>query len=145
MDRTPTASSLAFSIDGAREILERTPGVMRALLAGLGDGWTTHNEGGDTWAPYDVIGHLIHGEKTDWMERIGKCLSEDDKAFHKFDRTAMFEESRGKTLTQLLDEFAALRQANLAKFDTLGLSDLDLQRTGIHPTFGTVTLRQLLA
>lgn len=128
-----------------REILERTPHVLNALLRGLNEDWTMHNEGGETWTPYDVVGHLVHGEKTDWMARIRKCLSTDDKAFVKFDRTAMFEESAGKSLDRLLDEFADLRAQNLREFGLLQLDDARLESTGIHPTFGEVRLRQLLA
>ncbi|MBK9177678.1 MAG: DinB family protein [Flavobacteriales bacterium] len=145
MDRTEIPSSLAFSIPRSLEILERTPSVLRALLHGLSDEWTRHNEGGDTWTPYDVLGHLIHGEQTDWMARIKKCLSTDDKAFVKFDRTAMFRESKGKDLAQLLDEFESLRKKNLAEFKAMGITEAQLDSTGIHPTFGEVKLRQLLA
>lgn len=119
MDRSTIPDSLDFSLPRTLEILERTPLVLRALLAGLSDDWTTHNEGGESWTPYDVVGHLVHGEKTDWMARIRKCLSTDDKAFVKFDRTAMFEESLGKTLEQLLDEFAELRKQNLTELRAL--------------------------
>lgn len=145
MDRTTIPSTSTFSINGMLEILERTPRVLRELLAGLSDEWTMHNEGGGTWTPYDVVGHLVHGEKTDWMARINKCLSPDDKAFVKFDRTAMFQESVGRSLQELLDEFAQLRAKNLRAFSALGLSEDQLESTGIHPSFGQVRLRQLLA
>jgi hypothetical protein len=145
MDRSHIPSSSTFSIPHMLEILERTPNVLRTLLNGLSDEWTLHNEGDDTWTPYDVVGHLIHGEQTDWMERLHKCLSTNDKAFRKFDRTAMFEESQGKTLEQLLDEFAVLRKQNLDELRSLNLTEEDLQNTGIHPSFGEVKLRQLLA
>lgn len=145
MDRSAIASSLDFSTSRSLEILERTPSVLRALLHGLSDDWTTHNEGGDTWTPFDVVGHLIHGERTDWMARIRKCLSTDDKAFVKFDRTAMFEESKGKNLPQLLNEFEVLRQKNLAELKALEITETELDSIGIHPTFGEVKLRQLLA
>ena len=138
-------SSLAFSIPRSLEILERTPAVLRALLEGLSDHWTTHNEGGDTWSPYDVVGHLVHGERADWMVRVKKCLSTDDKAFAKFDRTAMFEESKGKGLPQLLNEFEALRRKNIAELRALEVNETQLDSIGIHPTFGEVKLRQLLA
>ena len=93
------------------EILERTPAVLDKLLRGLPDHWSRANEGAGTWSAYDVVGHLIHGEHTDWMERLHKCLSEDAEAkkFRPFDRTAMFTESMGRSLEDLLDEFAALR------------------------------------
>lgn len=145
MDRTNIPSTASFSIPGMLAILERTPNVLHALLGGLDEDWTHHNEGGDTWTPYDVVGHLAHGERTDWMARIRKCLSTDDKAFVRFDRTAMFAESEGRSLEDLLDEFAALRQHNLVALGALGISATDLDSTGIHPTFGEVKLRQLLA
>ncbi|QQR85692.1 MAG: DinB family protein [Flavobacteriales bacterium] len=145
MDRTTIPSSSDFTIAGMLAILERTPNVLHALLSGLDEEWTHHNEGGDTWTPYDVVGHLVHGERTDWMARIRRCLSTHDKAFVKFDRTAMFIESSGKTLDDLLDEFAALRQHNLLAFRALDITDADLGSLGIHPTFGEVELRQLLA
>ncbi len=145
MDRTTIPSISTFSIDGMKEILERTPRTLRELLSGLSEEWTMHNEGGETWTPYDVVGHLVHGEKTDWMARIKKCLSVDDKAFVKFDRTAMFEESVGKSLDELLDEFARLRAKNLRELEDLDLNPARLESIGIHPTFGEVHLRQLLA
>jgi hypothetical protein len=145
MDRSTIPSSLPFSIERTLEIIERTPAVLRALLTGLSDDWTMHNEGPDTWTPYDIVGHLVHGEKTDWMARIRKCLSTDDKAFVKFDRFAQYEESKGKTLTQLLDEFEELRRANIVAFKALRLSPEQLKSTGIHPTFGEVRLHELIA
>lgn len=145
MDRSAIPSSLPFSIPRSLEILERTPAVLRALLEGLSDDWTQHNEGGETWTPFDVMGHLVHGEKTDWMTRIKKCLSTDDKAFVKFDRTAMFEESKGKNLHQLLSEFESLRRKNLSELKALEITEVQLDSIGIHPTFGEVKLRQLLA
>lgn len=145
MVRSNIQSSLSFSIPRSLEILERTPSVLRALLHGLSADWTTHNEGGDTWTPYDVVGHLVHGEHTDWIARIKKCLSTDDKAFVKFDRTAMFEESKGKNLPQLLSEFESLRRKNIAELKALEITEAQLDSIGIHPTFGEVKLRQLLA
>lgn len=145
MDRSAIPTSIPFSIERTLEIIERTPGVLRALLQGLSDDWIHHNEGGESWTPYDVVGHLVHGERTDWMARIRKCLSTDDKAFVKFDRTAMFEESKGKDLAHLLDEFESLRMKNLGEFKAMSITEPQLEDTGIHPTFGVVKLRQLLA
>jgi hypothetical protein len=133
-----------FTIDYGIEILERTPGALRVLLGGLSPAWTSATEGPDTWSPYDVVGHLIHGERTDWMARVGVILK-DGGTFATFDRFAQFRESQGKSLARLLDEFAAARQDNLQTLRALRLTDADLGRTGIHPTFGEVTLRQLLA
>jgi hypothetical protein len=136
---------MQFDIQMAIPILERTPQVIEALLYGLPDEWILRNEGPDTWSPYDVVGHLIHGEKTDWIQRMNIILGEGDKHFHPFDRTAMFAESQGKSLNQLLDEFKVLRKDNLQQLQAIPFTDELLNRTGIHPKFGTVTLRQLLA
>lgn len=145
MDRSAIPSSSTFSIEHMMEILERTPRVLRELLTGLSDDWTMHNEGDGTWTPYDVVGHLLHGERTDWIVRIRKCLSNDDKAFEPFDRTAMFAESEGKSLAELLEEFEQARAGNLQELKGLRLSEEELDRIGIHPSFGEVRLRQLLA
>jgi hypothetical protein len=135
-----------FELGKAIAVLERTPGVLRALLAGLPDDWTTGNEGPDTWSPYDVVGHLIHGERTDWIARLEMILDDGpDRTFAPFDRFAQFRESRGTSLTQLLDEFAEARAANLVRLRAFDLTESDLDRTGIHPAFGTVTARQLLS
>jgi len=137
---------MKFNLPQAIEVLERTPIVLDTLLHGLSTEWTTNNEGGDTWSPYDVMGHLIHGEKTDWTQRMEIILSQgDNKTFASFDRFAQFEESKGKTLTQLLDEFKTAKQYNLAILKSKNLTGSDLTKTGTHPMFGTVTLEQLLA
>jgi hypothetical protein len=137
---------MAFNLDRSIQVLERTPRVLDSMLSGLDDEWTTTNEGENTWSPYDVMGHLIHGERTDWLTRLRIILGDGpDKRFAPFDRFAQFEESRGKSLADLLEEFAALRAAGLRDLRALELSDADLDRTGIHPKFGTVTARQLLA
>lgn len=134
-----------FNIDKALEILEQTPRTIRPLLENLSDEWIFSNEGEDTWSPFDVVGHLIHGEKTDWIQRLNKVLSEDDKYFEPFDRFAQFESSKGKSLEQLLVEFEVLRSKNLSIFKSLNINEADLSKTGIHPDFGEVTLQQLLA
>jgi hypothetical protein len=137
---------MSFDLDRYLEVLERTPATLRAMLGGLSDEWTSGNEGPDTWSPYDVLGHLIHGENTDWMARLDIILSDaDDKTFVPFDRFAQFEESRGKTIADLLHEFERLREANVARIRGLDLTDVQLDRTGTHPEFGAVTLRQLLS
>jgi hypothetical protein len=137
---------MAYDLTRSMQVLERTPRVLESLLSGLDDEWTTRNEGNDTWSPFDVMGHLIHGERTDWLTRLRIILGDGpDKRFAPFDRFAQFEESRGKSLADLLEEFAALRAAGLRDLRALELSDADLDRTGIHPKFGTVTARQLLA
>ena len=133
-----------FTIERGLEILERTPAVLRVWLDGLSPAWIEANEGPETWNPYDIVGHLIHGERTDWMARVDIILSSGG-AFHTFDRTAMFRESEGKSLAMLLDEFEEVRRANVTRLKSLALTDVDLQKTGTHPRFGTVTLGQLLA
>jgi hypothetical protein len=135
-----------FVIEEATAILGRTPAALDALLRDLPAGWIAAHEGGETWSPFDVIGHLIHGERTDWMVRARIILEQGEaRAFDKFDRYAQFAASEGRTLASLLDEFAALRQENLRGLTALRLTDADLNRTGRHPELGIVTLRQLLA
>jgi len=136
---------MQFSLLQSMEILERTPVVIDSLLGNLSDSWVKGNEGGESWSPYDIVGHLIHGEKTDWMVRAEIILSKRDKHFELFDRFAQFQDSKGKNLQQLLDEFHELRRNNLQKLKTMSVSNDDLTKTGIHPAFGEVTLSQLLA
>lgn len=136
----------AFVLADAVALLSRTPASLDALLRGLPDDWTTANEGGETWSPYDVIGHLIQGEKTDWLPRARIILEQGEaRAFDKFDRFAQFEQSKGRTLPGLLDEFATLRSASIEQLNGLGLTESDLERKGRHPALGGVTLGQLLA
>jgi len=135
-----------FKLDKAVEILERTPGVIEELLKGLSQEWIMNNEGSDTWSPYDILGHLIHGEKTDWIVRMEIIISDNnDKTFQPFDRFAQFEQSKGKTLQQLIDEFKELRNQNIAILNSKKITGSTLNKTGIHPAFGTVTLGQLLS
>ena len=135
-----------YSKERSIEILERTPRVLRTLLEGLPNEWVMENEGPDTFSPFDVIGHLIHGEKTDWRIRTTMILEHgSDRSFPPFDRFAQNEESRGKTLSQLLDEFEILRAGNMDWFKSLELSDEELCRQGLHPVLGKVTLKNLLS
>lgn len=135
-----------FNLEKSLQLLERTPAVLKLLLNGLDDDWTKNNEGGDTWSPFDVVGHLLHGEITDWIPRLEKILADEgDKNFVPFDRFAQFKESEGKTLAQLLDEFAAARARNLAILKSKDITVADYQKTGVHPVFGDVTLVQLLS
>lgn len=137
---------MQFSLSHANEILARTPAVMRSLLQELSDAWTTCNEGPDTWSAYDVVGHLIHGEKTDWVPRMRLILGQQaERRFEPFDRFAQFRDSQGKTLGQLLDEFERLRVKNLEIVKAAGITEEKLGLTGIHPAFGEVTLKQLLS
>ena len=135
-----------FSFQTGLPILTRTPTVLDQLLRNLPDPWVVGTEGPETWSPYDVIGHLIHGERTDWVPRVLHLLAHGETAaFPPFDRFAQFEASRGKNLSELLDTFRVLRADGLRRLEELGLTDADLQRTGRHPEFGVVTLGQHLA
>ncbi|HEV8081352.1 MAG TPA: DinB family protein [Chitinophagaceae bacterium] len=135
-----------YDINKSIEILERTPLVLNELLGNLSNDWLMNNEGPETFSPYDVVGHLIHGEKTDWKCRIQRILDEGNtKAFDLFDRFAMYEESKGKTINQLLSEFELLRRENIIWFKNLGLTPADLNKPGLHPKLGDVTLKNLLA
>ena len=130
----------------ATAVLERTPHTLRALLAGLGSDWTDATEGPETWSPYVIVGHLVHGERTDWIPRARLVLAQGpERLFAPYDRFAQFHESLGKSLIELLDEFARLRAENLAALADWGLTNAHLALEGQHPVFGTVTLRQLLA
>lgn len=135
-----------YDVEEAAALLARTPGVLRAWLGAVPEPWTSATEGPGTWSPYDVVGHLIHGERTDWIPRAEHLLAHGESVpFTPFDREAMFEASRGKRLAELLDTFDALRSENLARLRALKLTEADLDRRGRHPEFGVVTLRQHLA
>jgi len=150
------ASSTEFSLADAVALLTRTPGTLNALLRGLPDIWVRCNEGRsndgrsdqgkDTWSGFDIVGHLIVGERTDWMPRVRILLeSGESRPFDPFDRFAQVKESQGKSLEQLLDEFARLRAENLVALQALNLQPEDLIRRGKHPALGVVTLQELLA
>jgi DinB superfamily len=137
---------MKYTSQQAIEILERTPGVLKSLLAGINDEWVMNNEGADTFSPYDVIGHLIHGEKTDWVTRAKIILEHGvSKPFTPWDRFAQYEESKNKSLQQLLNEFENVRKENMTWFKSLNLSEADLDKKGMHPKLGEVTLRNLLS
>ena len=136
---------MKFDMNKSIEILTNTPGVLESLLDRLSDEWLHSNEGMDTWSPYDIIGHLVQGESTDWMERMDIILNRDDKHFRPFDRFAQFTESEGKSLSDLLIEFRELRQKNLETLKKIDLTEDKLNKIGIHPKFGEVTLKQLLS
>jgi DinB family protein len=137
---------LSDNLENTIALLERTPAVLNALLRDLPDAWTRRNEGGKTWSAYDVVGHLIHGELTDWMPRTKMILQHgDDRPFEPFDRFAQERNSKGKSLQELLDEFARLRAEKLNELRALNLREEDLGRRGKHPALGPVTLSQLLA
>lgn len=127
-------------------LLSRTPAALNALLRDLPESWTRQNEGENTWSAFDVVGHLIHGERTDWMPRARMILRfGESKAFEPFDRLAQQRESQGKSLPQLLDEFASARSESLGELRALNLGHEDLERRGRHPALGVVTLSELLA
>lgn len=126
-------------------ILERTPSSLQALLSGLPDVWIHATEGEDTWSPYDVIGHLIHGERTDWIPRTRHILSQTPQPFEPFDRFAQFKESKGKSLEELLETFESLRKNNIKELKAMNLKEEDFLLPGIHPSLGEVTLGQLLS
>lgn len=137
---------MQFDLSNAIQILERTPQSFRALLGGLTEDWTTPNEGPETFSAFDNVGHLIHGERTDWIPRARLILEQGpNRRFESFDRFAQYRESRGKTLAELLDEFTSLRAENLSTLRGWNLSDQQLALEGEHPSLGPVTLSQLLA
>ena len=127
-------------------LLHRTPAVLDALLRDLPNNWTLRNEGSESWSPRDVVGHLIHGERTNWMPRARIILEfGETKAFEPIDRTAQFQQSGEASLAKLLDEFARLRSENLNALEALRIGPDDLERRGRHPALGVVTLSELLA
>jgi hypothetical protein len=137
---------LTFSLAQARTQLARTPAILDVWLRDLPEAWLRANEGGESWSPFDVVGHYIHGEKADWIPRLKRILDHGTAVpFDKFDRFAQFRDSEGKPLSALLDEFAERRAASLAALDAFALTDADLDRRGLHPELGEVTVRNLLA
>lgn len=137
---------MKYNLQQALPILERTPAVLDQLLRGLDSSWTQSNEGPQTWSPFDVVGHLIHGEKTDWIPRIQIVLSDgEDKTFTPYNRFAQQETSLGKDMEQLLDEFSAARAQNIQYLRSLHLTLEDFKKQGIHPELGPVTLEELLS
>jgi hypothetical protein len=137
---------MKFHLDDAIAILSHTPAALDAMVRGLPEAWLHANEGPETWSPFDVVGHLVAGERTDWVPRVRLILEQGDKrAFEPFNRTAMFEESKGKSVGELLDTFATLRAQNLETVRALQLEPADYARPGMHPSLGRVKLEQLLA
>jgi hypothetical protein len=137
---------MEYNLPDTISLLSRTPAALNALLRDLPETWTLRNEGENTWSPFDVVGHLIHAERADWMPRVRIVLQfGDTKPFESFDRWGHVRECQGKSLGQLLDEFAGLRTENLDQLRALHLRQEDLARRGQHPSLGAVTLSQLLA
>jgi DinB superfamily len=139
-------NNVEFNLNDTIALLARTPPALHALLGGLPEIWTLRNEGEKTWCVFEIMGHLIHGERTDWMPRTRIILEfGENRTFDRFDRWGQDRESQGKSLIQLLDQFAALRAKNVADLAALRLEPKDLERRGKHPALGVVTLSQLLA
>jgi hypothetical protein len=137
---------MEHNLDYTVSLLTRTPAALDVLLRDLPQSWTSQDEGENTWSVFDVVGHLIHGERTDWMPRAKIILQfGETRTFEPFDRWGQARESEGKSLEQLLDEFARLRRENLIELRALNLRQADLDRRGRHPALGVVTLLQLLA
>lgn len=135
-----------FDINKSIDILQRTPAVLESLLENISDDWAFANEGPDTFSPFDVLGHLVHGEKTDWIVRMEIILSDsENKTFEPFDRFAQFEESKGKSINQLLSEFKSLRNKNIEILQSKNFIESDFAKLGLHPSLGEVTLKDLLA
>jgi hypothetical protein len=137
---------MTFSLEAAEDLLSRTPAMLRSLLGGLDERWARVSEGPETFTPFDVVGHLIDGEETDWVPRARLILASDgNNRFEPYDRFRHLKRNVGRTLDSLLEEFERLRAGNLAVLRGWRLTAGDLELPGIHPTFGVVTLRQLLA
>ena len=137
---------MEHNLQNTISLLTRTPATLNALLRDLPDAWTQQNEGEDTWTVFDVVAHLIHGERTDWMSRAKIILQFGEaRTFAPFDRLGHTKDSQNKSLNHLLDEFTLLRSENLRDLQTLDLQPQDLERRGRHPVFGSVTLSELLS
>lgn len=137
---------MAFNLAEAVEVLSRTPDTLTALLKGLSPHWINSTEGAETWSPYDVVGHLINAETTNWLVRVSNILDNgENKPFEPFDRFAHFETSKGKSLGELLEEFSTLRKQNIQTIRDYGFSEEDFEKLGRHPEFGKVKLSELLS
>jgi hypothetical protein len=144
---------MSFSLERSTQVLRRTPGVLRAMLGdsssagGMDAFWTDGNYGPSTFSPFDVVGHLLHADRTNWMPRLRHILSDIGgvEPFAPFKRYAMFETSRGKSIDELLDAFAVTRAESLAELESMNLTPDDLERSGLHPDLGCVTAANLIA
>jgi uncharacterized damage-inducible protein DinB len=137
---------MQFRFQDGIAILERTPSILDAWLRDLPDSWAFADDGQDTWSPFDILGHLIHGENTDWLPRLQIILSDSSsRTFEPFDRFAQLQANKAKSVPELLDTFRNLRRSNVEKLRSLSLTERQYDRTAIHPSLGTVNLRQLLA
>jgi hypothetical protein len=136
---------MKFQLEQAVEILSNTPATVKSLLGNLSEDWM-EKEDAENWSPFDVVGHLIHGEETDWIPRAGIILAQgENPAFEPFDRFAQFEKSKGKNLNELIETFADLRRKSLETLQSWNLTEEDLKLKGIHPELGEVNLEQLLS
>jgi hypothetical protein len=140
-----TMDQMDFDLDLAADVLRRTPGTLQALLGGIAEPWARGTEGPETFSPFDVVGHLIDGEETDWVPRARLILAKGEARFEPYDRFRHKARNAGRSLASLLDEFARLRAANLDLVRSWRLTPAELDLVGQHPMFGPVTLRQLLA
>src|SRR5690348_11580524 len=139
-------NSSSFRLDEAIPILERTPAALDALLRGLPDMWTHRNEGGTTWNAFDIVGHLIFADRTDWLPRLHRILENGEtRPFDPFDRHGQVKASAGKSLDQLLDEFSVVRRESVLELRSLNLQPADMARRGQHPALGPVTASELLS
>ena len=137
---------MKFQVKQAVEILSNTPSVVKHLLSNLSNEWIEKSANSDEWNAFDIVGHYIHGEETDWIPRAEIILQQGENiTFEPFDRFAQFETSRGKTLGELLENFAGLRTKSLETLQSWNLTGEQLQLKGIHPELGEVNLEQLLS
>lgn len=137
---------MKFQTENAVEILSRTPATVKSLLGNLSDEWIKNTPDAENWSPFDIVGHLIHGEETDWIPRAEIILAQtENRTFEAFDRFAQFENSKEKTIAELIETFAARRAESLEKLRAMNLTEEKLQLKGVHPELGEVTLEQLLA
>jgi hypothetical protein len=137
---------MEFQLEQGTEILRRTPATLNSLLRHLPEEWILPNEGPESWSPFDVVGHLVHGEEADWIPRAKLILEHgESRAFTPFDRFAMFEKSKGKSLGDLLDRFEQLRGESLEELERMNLRPEMLGKRGMHLELGVVTLGQLLS
>jgi len=137
---------MKFQIEKAIEILSQTPVTVKSLLGNLSDDWTKNASDSENWSPFDIVGHLIHGEETDWIPRAEIILAQGENlTFEPFDRFAQFEKSKGKTLNELIETFAVSRTENLVILREMNLTEEKLKLKAIHPELGEVTLEQLFA
>ncbi|MCC6180243.1 MAG: DinB family protein [Bacteroidia bacterium] len=137
---------MSFTINNSIELLKRSPQTLHSILYNVDENWSHKNEGGDTWSPFDVIGHLIHCDEYNWILRLEIMLSDSViKNFEPFDRFAQLQKSKGKTINQLLDEFVKIRLASIEKLIALNITNEQLSKSAIHPELGSVTVSQLIS